>query len=120
MGDLFIFDIPISIGTMLYQAFIFSVLLFVLHKLFFKKIIEILDNRKKLIVEQLEEVERYKESAKKKYEIQMEELEQAKIEARKVRDNSNKEAEFIIRNAKMEASKLRRDVYQDLKNMKGA
>src|SRR5690554_3446712 len=104
MGDLFIFDIPISIGTMLYQAIIFSILIFVLHKFFFKKVIRILDNRKQLIVEQLQEVEEYKEKARRKYESQLLEVKLAKMEAQKIRENSRKEAELILHNAKQEAN----------------
>lgn len=120
MGDIYIFDIPISIGTMLYQAFIFSALVFVVYKLCLKKVINMLDERRQYILQQLKEVEQYKREAKSKYLEQMKELEEAKKEVKQMRENSNKQALYILNEAKKEANELRKRADEGMEGKKGA
>lgn len=120
MGDFFIFGLPVSLGTILYQLVIFSILVFVLHKLFIKKVIEMLDSRRDRIVEQIASTEKFKQEAREKLIEQEELLEDAKIAASNIRKKAEAEAEFIIRKAKAEAKKYYAQVSEDMSKKKGA
>jgi F-type H+-transporting ATPase subunit b len=68
LGDLTLFGLPISLGTMLYQAVIFTVLVFILKKFVFKKLVDILEKRKQHIDDQLQLTEQYKLGAARNLE----------------------------------------------------
>lgn len=78
MGDITLFGLPISLGTMVYQALIFTVLVFILKKLVFKKLVAILDNRKQHIENQIQLTEQYKLEAERNLELSAELLYQAR------------------------------------------
>ena len=61
MGDITIFGLPVSLGTMIYQAIIFTVLVFILKKLVFKKIVGVMESRKSHIENQLQLTEQYRD-----------------------------------------------------------
>lgn len=88
MGDFFIFGLPVSIGTILYQLVIFSILVFVMHKLFIKKVVEMLNGRRDRVVEQIASTEKFKQEAREKLLEQEELLEEAKIAASNIRKKS--------------------------------
>lgn len=113
MGDFTIFGLPVSLGTMIYQAIIFTVLVFILKKLVFKKLVDILDKRKKHIENQLQLTEKYKLDAKKKLEESVDILKQAKIEARELMKRSEKEANLMIQDAKEEAKQIRKKAKEE-------
>lgn len=106
MGDITILGLPISLGTMLYQAFIFTVLVLILKKLVFKKLVAILENRKHHIQNQLQLTEEYKLEAEKNLEMSEQVLKQAKIDAREIRRHTETEAKLIIQSAKEEARRI--------------
>ena len=66
LGDITLFGLPISLGTMVYQAIIFTVLVFILKKLVFKRLVGVMNSRKIHIENQLQLTEQYKQEAAKK------------------------------------------------------
>ncbi|MEH7505764.1 ATP synthase F0 subunit B [Neobacillus drentensis] len=113
MGDLTLFGIPISLGTMIYQAVIFSVLVFILKKLVFKKIVNILDKRKQHIENQLHLTEQYKLDAARNIETSEDVLKQARIDAREIMKHSDNEAKLIISEAKEKATQILKDANEE-------
>jgi F0F1-type ATP synthase membrane subunit b/b' len=113
MGDITIFGLPISLGTMVYQAIIFTVLVFMLKKLVFKKLVDILENRKQHIEKQLKLTEEYHNDAKKNLDSSEDILKQAKVEAREIIRHSQKEAYLLIQEAKEEAKIILTDAKED-------
>lgn len=106
MGDITLLGLPISLGTMIYQAFIFTVLVLILKKLVFKKLVAILENRKNHIQNQLQLTEQYKIEAEKNLEMSEQILKQAKSDARDIRRRTENEAKLIIQSAKEEAKQI--------------
>ena len=106
MGDFSLFGLPVSLGTMIYQAIIFTILVFILKKLVFKKMVDILEKRKHHIEKQLLLTEQYKLEAEQHLEASKDVLKQAKKEAREIRTYSENEAKLIIRDAKEEAKNI--------------
>lgn len=115
MGDITIFGIPVALGTMLYQAFIFTVLFWLLHKLCFKKIVDALDNRKKHIENQLTVTEKYKKEAKQKLEEQTKLLEETRREVLEMRKKCKEETEQLLKNARDEAYQIRAKAVEEQK-----
>lgn len=113
MGDLTLFGIPISLGTMIYQAVIFTVLVFILKKLVFKKIVNILDKRKQHIENQLHLTEQYKLDAARNLETSEDVLKQARIDAREIMKHSDNEAKLIISEAKEKATQILKDANEE-------
>ncbi|MFZ7945349.1 MULTISPECIES: ATP synthase F0 subunit B [Bacillaceae] len=113
MGDLTLFGLPISLGTMVYQAIIFTVLVFILKRFVFKKLVDILDKRKEHIENQLELTEKYKFDAKINLQASEDILKKAKIEAREILQRSEKEAMQIIQDAKEEVRKIKKEENED-------
>ncbi len=108
-----LFGLPISLGTMLYQAVIFTILVFILKKLVFKKLIGILDTRKEAIVEQLRLTEDSKLKAKKNLEKSDEILHQAKIDARELIKYNEKVAKQLVQEAKEEAKHILQEAQEE-------
>ncbi|MDP4083988.1 MAG: ATP synthase F0 subunit B [Bacillota bacterium] len=130
MGDFEIFGIPVSIGTMIYQALLFTVLVFFLKKYAFKKIINIIEGRKQHIENQLELSEKYRLEAEKSLETNNEMLKQAKRDAREIVkegerksriiiDDAREEAKQIVKEAKEYALLTRSQVHEKKSNHKG-
>lgn len=117
MGDFQVFGLPVSLGTMMYQAILFTILVFVLKRFFLKKIVNVMENRRKAIEEQLILAESYKAEAERKLCEQQELLEQAEHEAKHLVTNSRQEASQIVKAAKKEAMFIRSESYS-LKNRK--
>lgn len=113
MGDITLFGIPISFGTMLYQAIIFTVLVFILKKLVFKKLVNILDNRKQHIENQLQLTEKYKLDAEKNLETSEILLKQARSDSREIRKHSENEAKLILQEAKDKAKQILKEAKEE-------
>ncbi|MDR7076737.1 F-type H+-transporting ATPase subunit b [Neobacillus niacini] len=106
MGDIILFGLPISLGTMVYQAIIFTVLVFILKKLVFKRLVGVMNSRKIHIENQLQLTEQYKQEAEKNLELSAEILNQARRDARDIVRHSEHEAKLMISDAKLEAKKI--------------
>ena len=113
MGDITLFGLPISLGTMMYQVFIFTVLVFILKKLVFKKLVAILENRKQHIENQLQLTEQYKQEAEKNLELSAEVLNQARKDAREIMRHSEHEANLMILDAKAQAREILKEVKEE-------
>lgn len=113
MGDFQIFGIPISIGTMIYQAIVFTILVFLLKKYVFKKLVNVLESRRQHIENQLQLTEKYKLEANKVLESQNDLLVKAKSDAREIMRNSDVEARLIIKDAKDEAKRILNEARED-------
>lgn len=111
MGDVTIFGLPVSLGTMIYQAIIFTILVFILKKLVFQKIVNILEKRKQHIENQLLLTEQYKQEAQKNLDRSAAVLKQARVDAIEMLKHSENEAKLIIEDAKIEA----RDILKQAK-----
>lgn len=106
MGDFNILGIPVSLGTMIYQAILFTVLVFILKKYAFKKIINVIESRKQHIENQLELSEKYRMEAEKAVESNKELLKQAKREAREIVKEGEAKSRIIIDDAREEAKQI--------------
>jgi F-type H+-transporting ATPase subunit b len=113
LGDLTLFGLPISLGTMIYQAVIFTVLVFILKKLVFKKLVDVLDKRKQHIEEQLQLTEQNKLDAAKNLENSEDILKQARLDSREILKHSENEATFIINEAKNKAKQILKDANEE-------
>ncbi|MDR6124698.1 F0F1-type ATP synthase membrane subunit b/b' [Bacillus sp. SLBN-46] len=113
MGDFSLFGLPVSLGTMIYQAIIFTILVFILKKLVFKKMVDILEKRKHHIEKQLLLTEQYKQEAEQNLEASKVVLKQAKKEAREIRTYSENEAQLLIHDAKVEAKDIVKKAKED-------
>jgi len=113
LGDLTLFGLPISLGTMLYQAFLFTVLVFILKKLVFKKIVSILEKRKLHIENQLQLTEQYKLDAARNLENSKEVMKQARFDAREMMKHSENEAALIINDAKEKAKQILKEANEE-------
>src|SRR4051812_25787885 len=113
MGDITLFGLPISLGTMIYQAIIFTVLVLTLKKLVFKKIVNIMDNRKQHIENQLQLTEYYKLEAKKNLASSTEIFNQARKDAREILKHSEREAQLIIADAKAKAKAILQEAKEE-------
>lgn len=113
MGDFQLFGLPISIGTMIYQAILFTILVFIFKKFFLKKLVQALDNRKQTIENQLMLAEKQEQEAEALRKEQEELLMKARIESKHIIEESRKEAREVIRDARKEAMKIRSEAYAE-------
>jgi F-type H+-transporting ATPase subunit b len=113
LGDLTLFGLPISLGTMIYQAVIFTVLVFILKKLVFKKLVNILNKRTQHIENQLQLTEKYKLDAARNLENSEDILKQARKDAREIMKHSEIEATLIINDAKEKAKQIRNEAKEE-------
>ena len=113
MGDLTLFGIPISFGTMIYQAVIFTVLTFLLKKYVLKNLVGVIERRKLHIEKQLEIAETSKLQAEVNLESSLTELKAARKQAREMLAHSESEAEIIIRDAKTEANRILKEANEE-------
>lgn len=131
MGDLSIFGLPVSLGTMIYQAAIFTILVFSLKKWVMSKLVTMMEMRKEYIENQLQLSEKYKIEAEKALETQNELLKEARKQAIAILNHSKSEANLIIKDAneeaaqimkvaKEEAALIRSQAYRQRSNNKGA
>lgn len=113
MGDFYVFGLPVALGTMIYQAAIFTVLVFLLKKFVLKKVVNVMETRKQYIEKQLKLSEKYKLEAEKVLEDQNEMLRQARKDAREMLKHSEIEAKLIIKDAKAEAKLIIKEAKED-------
>jgi F-type H+-transporting ATPase subunit b len=111
MGDFEVFGLPVSLGTMIYQAILFTVLVFVLKRFFLKKIVNVMETRRRSIEEQLKLAEFYKAEAERKLFEHQELLKHAEHEAKHLVSKSRQDAAQIIKTAKKEAMMIRSEAY---------
>lgn len=72
MGDISIFGIPISLGTMIYQAVIFTILIYILKNKYLSKLLDALEKRRETIQNKLMLAESYKKEAEEELRKQRE------------------------------------------------
>ena len=113
LGDITLFGLPISLGTMVYQAIIFTVLVFILKKLVFKRLVGVMNSRKIHIENQLQLTEQYKQEAEKNLELSAEILNQARRDAREIMRHSENEAKLMISDAKLEAREILKEAKEE-------
>jgi F-type H+-transporting ATPase subunit b len=106
MGDFTIFGLPVSLGTMIYQAAIFTILVLLLKKFVFKKLVAVMESRKEYIANQLQLSEKYKSDAERALEEQNNQLKEARKEAIEILKHSEQEAKLIVKDAKEEAKQI--------------
>lgn len=114
MGDIVILGMPISLGTMIYQAFAFTVLTWVLHKYAVKKLVKVIENRKESIAKQLTLAEKNKMEAEKLLKEQTELLQKAKQEGISIIESSRRDAEQIVKDARKDAMRIRAQAFEEL------
>jgi F-type H+-transporting ATPase subunit b len=111
MADFEVFGLPVSLGTMIYQVILFTVLVFILKRFFLKKIVNVMEKRRRAIEGQLKLAESYTAEAERKLLEQQELLEHAQHEAKRLVAKSRQEAAQIIKAAKKEAMIIRSEAY---------
>lgn len=113
MGDFTIFGLPVSLGTMIYQAFIFTILTFLLKKFVLQKLVHIIETRKQHIEKQLQIAEKNKHEAAENLEKSDITLKQARTAAREIVEHSQSEAEHIIHDAKADAKRIIKEAKEE-------
>lgn len=114
MGDFEIFGIPVSLGTMIYQAFLFTVLVFTLKKFFFAKVVTAMERRQHTIDNQLHLAEKNLLDSKRILLEQETAAAKARLEARQLMLQTQQQAEAILHDARKEAMKIRSEAREDL------
>jgi F-type H+-transporting ATPase subunit b len=113
MGDFEIFGMPVSLGTMIYQAVLFTILIFILKRKLLGKIVEAMENRRESIENELKLAETYKLDAEANMMKQRELTEEASQEARTVISKARAEASNILKEARKEALMVRTQAFDD-------
>ncbi|WP_147533421.1 ATP synthase F0 subunit B [Bacillus marasmi] len=113
MGDFEIFGMPVSLGTMIYQAILFTVLIFILKNKLLNKVVEAMEKRRDTIENELNLAETYKLEAEANMMRQRELTEQATHEARKTIAAGRAEATSIVKEARKEALMIRTQAFND-------
>jgi F-type H+-transporting ATPase subunit b len=119
MGDIAIFGIPVSLGTMIYQAVLFTVLIFILKRKLLGKVVNALESRRNSIESQLKLAESLKTEAENLLIRQRETSEMANLEAREIIAKAREEASSILKTARKEAFMIRTEAYAERSAMKG-
>jgi F-type H+-transporting ATPase subunit b len=118
MGDIVIFGMPISLGTMIYQAFLFTVLIFILKRKLLGKVLAAMENRRESIDNKLTLAEKYKREAEELLMKQREMTDKATREAKQLMADSRQEADLIVKAARKDALVIRSQAYQEMKRLK--
>jgi F-type H+-transporting ATPase subunit b len=113
MGDIEIFGIPISIGTMIYQAILFTVLIFILKNKLLGKLVDAMENRRESIDNQLKLADTYKKEAEDLLIKQREDSLKALHESRNLLANAHEEASEIIMEARKDAQTTRTQAFEE-------
>lgn len=121
MGDFEIFGMPVSIGTMIYQAILFTILIFILKRKLLGKLVEAMENRRETIGNELKLADTYKQDAEDNMNQQREITAKATREAREIIAKGRQEASLIVKEARKEALMIRTQAYDDgrPKNVRG-
>jgi F-type H+-transporting ATPase subunit b len=118
MGDIEIFGMPISLGTMIYQAILFTILIFILKRKLLGKVLEALENRRDSIENKLKLAETCKQEAENLLMEQREMTQKATQEAKEIILQARQEASAIVKAARKDALVIRSQAYQDMRRMK--
>jgi len=113
MGDFEIFGMPVSLGTMIYQAILFTILIFILKRKMLGKVVEAMENRRETIENELKLAESFKHEAETNMIKQRELTEEATNEGRKIIAKARAEAGNIVKEARKEALLIRTQAYDD-------
>lgn len=119
MGDFKIFNLSVSLGTMIYQALLFTILVFILKKFFLGKLVAVMEKRQNTIDEQLQLAEKCRVDSEKMLFEQQQATSRARREAKELILQSQKQADAILYDARKDAMKIRSQAYEDLKNRRG-
>lgn len=106
MGDFYLLGLPVSLGTMIYQAIIFTVLVILLKKFVISRLLKVFETRKAYIENQLNLSEKYKLDSKNEAILQIELINNAKKEAKEIVARSRQEAISIKKEANIEAKEI--------------
>jgi F-type H+-transporting ATPase subunit b len=113
MGDIEIFGIPISIGTMIYQAILFTVLIFILKNKLLGKLVDAMENRRESIDNQIKLAGTYKKEAEDLLIKQREDSLKALHASRDLLANAHEEASEIIMEARKDAQTTRTQAFEE-------
>lgn len=113
MGDIEILGMPISLGTMIYQAIIFTVLIFLLKNKFMGKIVEAMENRRESIENELKLAETYKLDAENNMMKQREITEEALKQAKEIIAKGRQEASNVVKEARKDALLIRTQAHEE-------
>jgi F-type H+-transporting ATPase subunit b len=120
MGEFEIFGMPVSLGTMIFQAVIFTALIWILKKKFLGKLVDAMENRRESIDNQLNLAETYKREAEEELLKQREMTEKASQEAKQIIAKAREEANIILKAARKESFTIRTEAYEnELRALKG-
>ena len=119
MGDIEIFGMPVSLGTMIYQAILFTVLIFILKRKLLVKLVNAMENRRETIENELKLTDSYKEDAENNMLKQRQMTENATREAKEIISKGRQEAAAIVKEARKDALLIRTQAYEDARAKKG-
>lgn len=108
--------------TIVISILAFGVLYFLLHKYAFGKLFAIMEQRRELVMSQMNEATQTREQAFTYVEQQKQALEQARQDAHEIiersKQTSGKQAEQILELANEEASRIKTEAVRDIENEK--
>ncbi|MFC7678603.1 F0F1 ATP synthase subunit B [Paenibacillus sp. GCM10028914] len=108
--------------TIVISILAFGVLYVLLHKFAFSKLFAIMEQRRELVMNQMNEAAQTREQAITYVEQQKQALEQARQEAHEIiersKQTSNKQAEQILELASEEASRIKSEAVRDIESEK--
>ncbi|HAQ07559.1 MAG TPA: hypothetical protein DCR24_08585 [Bacillus bacterium] len=116
MGDFEIFGIPVSLGTMVYQAVLFTILVFLLKRFFFTKLVNAMEKRQQTIDNQLQIAEKTRMDAERLLYDQQAAAAKARLEAKELMLKTQQQADAILQDARKDANKIRSQAREDLKS----
>ena len=117
MGDFEVFGIPVSLGTMIYQALIFTVLVILIKKFVMGRLLGVMEKRKAYIGQQLSLAEQYKKEAEQKLLEQERLVVLAQEEARIIRSRSEEEARTAFEQSAAEAREIINNAKDDARRI---
>ncbi len=112
MGDIEILGIPISLGTMIFQAVIFTILIYILKNKYLSKLLDALEKRRDSIANKLMLAESYKKEAEEELLKQRELTKNAVRESKRIITNARDEAAVILRDARKDALTIRTEAFE--------
>ncbi|WP_066305453.1 ATP synthase F0 subunit B [Bacillus sp. FJAT-29814] len=113
MGEFEIFGMPVSLGTMIFQAVIFTALIWILKQKFLSKLVGAMESRRESIDNQLNLAETYKHEAEAELLKQREMTEKATQDAKQIIAKAREEANIIVKAARKEAFTIRTEAYEN-------
>jgi F-type H+-transporting ATPase subunit b len=112
VGDIKILGISISLGTMIFQAVIFTILIYVLKNKYLSKLLDALEKRRDSIANKLMLAESYKKEAEEELLKQRELTKNAVRDSKRIITNARDEAAIILRDARRDALKIRTEAFE--------